>query len=191
MKNTIRTFVAVEIEHAIRTRTRQLVQTLSNSPAKVKWVEPENLHLTLKFLGEVSHGLIADVCRKVEKAAAQVEPFTLEVCGLGAFPNPARPRVIWLGSRTGAEQMVLLYDRIEAALAELGFPRENRRFQVHLTIGRPRSGGQTLNHLGTLLKQHADFHAGQMSVEHVTVFGSTLTPNGPIYDVLGQAPLGG
>ena len=87
--------------------------------------------------------------------------------------------------------MVVLHDRVEAALAELGYREEHRRFQTHLTIGRVRGGGPGIAELGALLQQHADFPAGRMTVGKVTVFASTLTPNGPIYEVLGTAPLGG
>jgi RNA 2',3'-cyclic 3'-phosphodiesterase len=190
MKKTFRTFVAVQISEAIRARAGELLAALSGTTAEVKWVEPHNLHLTLKFLGEVSEREIAHVCRAVERGAAQVEPFEIEVRGAGAFPNAARPRTVWLGAGAGAEQMVVLHDRIEVPLAELGYRQEHRRFQSHLTIGRVRGGGPGIAELGRLLQQHAQFVAGRMTVDKATVFASTLTPAGPIYEVLGTAPLG-
>ena len=156
----------------------------------MKWVEPHNLHLTLKFLGDVPEREIAEVCRAVQRGAAEVKRFELEVRGAGAFPNAARPRTVWLGAGAGAEQMVMLHDRVEVPLAELGYREEHRRFQSHLTIGRVRGGGPGIAELGKLLQQHADFMAGRMTVGKVTVFSSTLTPAGPIYEVLGTAPLG-
>ena len=115
---------------------------------------------------------------------------TLEVRGAGAFPNAARPRTVWLGAGAGAEQMVVLHDRVEAALAELGYREEHRRFQTHLTIGRVRGVGPGIAELGQLLQQQADTVVGSMGVQKVTVFCSTLTSDGPIYEVLGTARLG-
>ena len=148
------------------------------------------MHLTLKFLGEVREREIVEVCKAVARGAAEVKRFELEVRGAGAFPSAARPRTVWLGAGAGAEQMVLLHDRVEAPLADLGYREEHRRFQSHLTIGRVRGGGPGIADLGKLVQQHADFMAGRVTVGKVTVFASTLTPAGPIYEVLGTASLG-
>jgi 2'-5' RNA ligase len=191
MKKTFRTFVAVEISAAIRARAAELITMLAGTQADVKWVETHNLHLTLKFLGEVHEREITEVCRAVAQGAGQVEPFELEVRGAGAFPTAVRPRTVWLGASAGAEQMIVLHDRIEAQLAKLGYREEHRRFQTHLTIGRVRGGGPGIAELGTLLVEQADFAAGRMTVAKATVFCSTLTPAGPVYEVLGRAPLGG
>jgi 2'-5' RNA ligase len=190
MKKTLRTFVAVEINGPIRARAGELIATLAATTADVKWVEPHNLHLTLKFLGDVHHREIAEVCKAVAQGAAEVEVFELEVRGAGAFPNAARPRTVWLGAAAGANQMVVLHDRVEAALAKLGYREEHRRFQTHLTIGRVRGAGPGIAELGKLLQQHADFVVGSMTVQKVTVFSSELTPAGPVYEVLGTARLG-
>jgi 2'-5' RNA ligase len=191
MKNTLRTFVAVEISEPIRARAAELFALLGGTSASVKWVEPHNLHLTMKFLDEVHQREIAAVCRAVGQGASEVAPFELEVCGVGAFPTAARPRTVWLGGGVGAEQMVLLHYHVETALAELGYRREHRRFQTHLTIGRVRGGGPGITELGKLIQQHADFSAGRMTVAKVSVFASKLTPAGPIYEPLAAAPLAG
>ena len=191
MKKTLRTFVAVEITQAIRKRAGELIAALAGTSADVKWVEPHNLHLTLKFLGEVHQNEIAQVCQAVARGAAGVEPFELEARGAGAFPNAGRPRTVWLGAGEGAEPMVVLHARVEAALAKLGYREEHRRFQPHLTIGRVRGAGAGIAELGQLLQQQADFAAGRMTVGKVTLFASTLTADGPVYDVLGTGPLGG
>jgi 2'-5' RNA ligase len=191
MKKTLRTFVAVEITKAIRARAEELIDALDGTAADVNWVEPHNLHLTLKFLGEVHQQEIARVCQTMARGAAELAPFELDVRGAGAFPNAARPRTVWLGAGDGTVQMVTLHDRVEAALAKLGYREEHRRFQPHLTIGRVRGTGAGIAELGTLLQQQADFAAGRMTVGKVTLFASTLTPDGPVYDVQGTAPLGG
>jgi 2'-5' RNA ligase len=214
MKKTFRAFVAVEIPKAIRAKAAELIESLSGTAADVKWVETHNLHLTLKFLGEVHENELFEVCRAVERGAAQVEPFELVVQGAGAFPNTARPRTVWLGASEGAEPMIRLHDAVEAELAELGYREEHRRFQVHLTIGRVRggengkrgsrpygrrgssAGGDRSSEagiaaLGELLQLQADFIAGCMTVERASVFSSTLTSDGPIYESLVTAQLGG
>jgi 2'-5' RNA ligase len=213
MKKSFRTFIAVEITKPIRARAQELIDSLDGTLADVKWVETHNMHLTLKFLGEVHEREIFEVCQAVGRGAAEVEPFELEVCGAGAFPNATRPRTVWLGAKEGTEPMILLHDRIEAKLAELGYREEHRRFQVHLTIGRVRGGENGkrgpspygrraiaatesrseedgIVELGELLQLQADFEAGQMMVENVAVFSSTLTSDGPIYEKLGTLPLG-
>ncbi len=156
----------------------------------MNWVEPHNLHLTLKFLGDVHQREIVEVCRAVQQGASEVQPFEFEVRGAGAFPTAARPRTVWLGAGDGAEPMIALHDRVEAALAELGYREEHRRFQPHLTLGRVRGAGSGIAELGGMIQQQADFAAGRMTVGKVTVFASTLRPDGPIYDVLGTASLG-
>jgi 2'-5' RNA ligase len=185
-----RTFIAVELDTAVRARADELIHILRAAEADVKWVETQNLHLTLQFLGEVPEQMISAVCKAVEQGAAQVQPFDLEVRGAGAFPNSNRPRTLWIGADAGCDQMAELHDYVALELSELGFQDEDRKFQTHLTIGRTRSGKNVMQ-LGQLLKQHADFDAGQMCVEKVTVFSSQLQRGGPTYEVLGAARLGG
>jgi RNA 2',3'-cyclic 3'-phosphodiesterase len=190
MKKTLRTFIAVEITGPIRAKAGQLIAALAGTQADVKWVEPHNLHLTLKFLGDVHQSEILEVCRAVQTGAGKVQPFELEVRGAGAFPIAARPRTVWLGAAAGAEQMIVLHDGIEAELAKLHYREEHRRFQTHVTIGRVRGEGIGIAELGQRLIQQADFAAGRMPVNRVTIFASTLAAEGPIYEVLGTATLG-
>jgi 2'-5' RNA ligase len=191
MRKKIRTFIAVELNGPIRARADELIAAFSGTAADVKWVEPQNLHLTLKFLGEVRTDDIAGICRAVSVGAKRVAAFELDVRGAGAFPNAAKPHTIWLGAGDGAESMVQLHDAIEAELAKLGFREERRRFQPHLTIGRVRGMGIGITELGQLLLQNADTPIGRMNVQKVTVFSSTLLPEGPVYEVIGSARLGG
>jgi RNA 2',3'-cyclic 3'-phosphodiesterase len=185
-----RTFIAVEIDSAIRSRAEELINLLRAAEADVKWVESQNLHITLQFLGEVPEQLIADTCKAVEKGAAQVRPFDLEVGTAGAFPNSNRPRTLWIGANAGSQQMAELHEFVALELAELGFADEDRKFQTHLTIGRTRSG-KNVAELGRSLKQQTGFVAGWMRVEKATVFSSKLQRGGPIYEVLSTARLAG
>jgi len=191
MTQTMRTFVAVETSPAIRQRAAELIEKLRAVPADVRWVQPHNLHLTLKFLGDVKVDEIPRVCQSVQRAAAEASPFQFEMRGAGAFPRAERPRTIWLGAGQGEEEMAELSRRIESALQKLGFPREGRRFQAHLTIGRVRRAGPELAELGRMLRGLEDVDVGQMTVEEVVVFCSHLAPSGPTYEPLGRGPLAG
>lgn len=186
----VRTFVAVESSPQVRQAALRLVQTLGASPAAVKWVEPHHMHLTLKFLGDVDQRDVPGVCQAVQGAAAAIAPFELEIRGAGAFPNLGRPGTVWIGAGEGSPQIDALAKAVERALKKLGYPPEGRKFHAHLTLGRVRRGGPGLRELGDLIAAHAGFEAGRMRVEQVTVFSSQLTPEGPIYQALGRAPLG-
>ena len=187
----IRTFVAVEAGPAVRQAALALIEQLRASPADVKWVDPENMHLTLKFLGDVDPRQIHRVCAAVKRAVAGAAPFELQIRGAGAFPNVDRPGTVWLGAGQGAQQVADLAGRLEEALEKLGFRPEARRFHAHLTLGRVRRGGPGVGELGQLIAQAADYGAGTMKVRKVTVFSSRLGPQGPTYESLGHATLAG
>lgn len=189
---TLRTFVAVEIDEAIRRRAAEVIGELSGTSAKVKWVEPEQMHFTLKFLGEVDIRDTAAICKAVAKAAERLAPFEIKCQGVGAFPKNDRPRTVWLGVSQGEEEMVTLHDGIDDRLAKLGHRQEHRRFRPHLTIGRVRqSTPDQIGELAAGLEQFHDFDAGEMLVREVVVFSSTLAPTGPTYTPLGTARLKG
>ncbi|MGD0899665.1 MAG: RNA 2',3'-cyclic phosphodiesterase [Thermoguttaceae bacterium] len=191
MSSTIRTFIAVETSEAVRRRAVELERKLDAARADVKWVESHNLHLTVRFLGDVAEPNLAEVCEAVRQAVVGLPPFDMEVRSAGAFPNAGRPRTVWLGAREGAEAMVALAAAVEKAMAALGFPKEARRFEPHLTIGRVRGGGAAIAELGRLLRQEAEFDAGRFRVAETVVFSSVLGPKGPTYTALSRAPLGG
>ena len=151
MKNSFRTFVAVETSEEVRARALELIAKLSLSGAKVTWVQRENLHLTLKFLDEVPSREIPRICDAVSEAVRGVEQFGMQIVTAGAFPSVARPRTLWLGAGNGADGMAALHARLETALAALGYRKEPRRFTPHLTIGRVRGTGPSLAALGELL----------------------------------------
>jgi RNA 2',3'-cyclic 3'-phosphodiesterase len=192
MQRTVRTFVAVEISSEMRTKATRLINQLSRSSANVKWVEPRNLHLTLKFLGQVEVLEMPEVCRAVAEAVAELPPFDLTGAGAGAFPNADRPRTLWLGVSEGTDEMVALHDAVETRLADLGFRREQRRFRPHLTIGRVRNSSPAgIRELAELLEEQREFVGGSCDVSEVVVFASETGPAGPTYDPLSHAALGG
>jgi RNA 2',3'-cyclic 3'-phosphodiesterase len=191
MRNTVRTFVAIELPPEIRSRAERLIALLRGTSTRVRWVGSNELHWTLKFLGEVDLNDIPDVCRKVAQAAAGIEPFDVDAHGAGAFPDPLRPRTIWMGVGEGTNEMISLHDAIEAQLATSGFRKEQRRFRPHITLGRARNSDEGLSELAELIRQQADFDGGISTVYEVAVFASHPGPKGPTYEALGHAPLGG
>jgi 2'-5' RNA ligase len=186
----IRTFVAVDLDKAVRHRTVELQETLKESGTEVKWVEPENLHVSLLFLGEVDEREIVDVCRIVAETAGQHASFTIRVETAGCFPNPRRPRVLWVGVGEGKEALCTIHDDLGTALLDLGFRREERKYSPHITLGRVKSDRPTES-LASALAQQAGWKCGEIQVEEVLVMGSKLTPQGPEYTVLSRAKLGG
>lgn len=191
MKEKIRTFIAVAISADVRAAAADLIDDLRGAGAEVKWVEPRNLHITLKFLGDVDSGQIHQVCQTVEQAVADAAPFEFEVRGAGAFPNTRRPRTVWLGIGEGSREIVALNGRIVPPLQKLGFPKEARRFEPHLTIGRVRRGGPAVAELGELIAERGDLAIGRTHVAEVIAFCSRLSRSGPTYEALARAPLGG
>lgn len=190
--NPLRMFVAVEISPQLRSAAKRLIERLGAAQASVKWVEAENLHFTLKFLGDVPGEQMNDVCRAVDRAVSPLTPFELVARGCGAFPSIQKPRTIWLGVESGSEPMSTLAEAIEQSLMPLGFAPEHRRFTPHLTLGRVREGSPlALQQLAELLTKYGDLDAGSTTIDEVTVFSSTLRRGGPKYEALSHAELRG
>ena len=188
----VRTFIAVDIPSQVRDRARQLIDCLRASGAEVTWVRPENLHLTLKFLGDVPDVELGKVCRAVEQSAARAASFEVFCGGAGAFPDVRRPRTIWMGLQRGEQEMAALHAGMDKALAKAGYPRDNRRYHPHLTIGRlRRGGGPQQQDLSRLIQDNSDYEAGPTFVTEAIVFSSVLQKSGPTYEVLARAPLTG
>ena len=186
----LRTFIAVETSPEVRSHTGRMIERLRRAGATVKWVDTSNIHLTLKFLGDVAADEIPGVCQAVTDAVSDLGAFEVQCRGAGAFPDTSRPRTVWIGVEEGEQQMVALHEAVDVALERPGFRRERRRFHPHLTIGRLRHGGGSMRELGRLIDEHSGFEAGRMRVEQAVVFSSELTREGPIYTVLSRAGLG-
>jgi 2'-5' RNA ligase len=185
----MRTFIAVDLGKELRSRCVVLQETLARAGADVKWVEAENLHVTLIFLGEVIDRTLPDICREVALVAGRQEGFSLSVETVGCFPNPRRPRVVWVGIGQGQQELVSLHDALEPPLMELGcYRREERQYTPHITLGRVR-GEQTTDGLATALARKADWKGGIVEVRELLVLSSELTRDGPEYTVLGRGKL--
>lgn len=139
MKSYIRAFIAVEIAPSIRTETLKALAPMQKAFPNVKWVDDDNFHVTLKFLGpNVPTTELHHIINAIQKACANFEQFDLVFEGLGAFPNESNPRTIWVGVTDGVNELRQLAKRIDDELEKFGFPREGREFSPHLTVGRTR-----------------------------------------------------
>lgn len=187
----LRMFVAVDAPYEVNGRAAAAIDQLRAADADVKWINPEFFHLTLKFLGDVPMLEIDDVCRSVRAAVKSLSPFEVTLCGVGAFPNPQKPRTIWLGLATGAEEMKALANAVDEGLGELGFPSEPRAFRPHLTLGRVRRTASGADRLRPYLAEMAEFDAGTLYVDSATVYSSELARRGPKYTAIDHAYLGG
>jgi 2'-5' RNA ligase len=185
----VRTFIAIDPGKPIRDRLVSLQESLQRAGADAKWVEPENLHVTLLFLGEVDIITVPEVCTAVAEAVAEHAAFTMTVEHTGCFPHARRPRILWAGVGTGTQEIVAIHDAVERPLLELGcYRREERKYTPHITLGRIR-GERHHSDLGPALTRYADWKGGETAVKEIHVMGSELTPQGPVYTILSRAKL--
>lgn len=173
----MRAFIAVEIPKPIRTSIHECIQTFRTSSSPVKWVAYSNLHITLKFLGEITDEDRGCIVPLLENAGALQKPFTVTLKDFGCFPNSRRPRVAWIGVDHGSEELSTLADRVEESLSPCGFPEEGR-FHPHLTVGRMKKPCS----LDRILEQK--FTSKPFDVSALVLFRSTLTPQGAVYQAL-------
>jgi 2'-5' RNA ligase len=188
---TFRLFVALEPPDAVRRRLAAMGAELRRAGGggarDVRWVDPENVHLTLCFLGNAPEERVEEVKRAVAAAAAASRPLVLEVRGAGGFPNARRPRVIWAGLSGDVDPLAPLVADLRARLAPLGFPPEDRPFSPHLTLGRSRNGAPGL---AGALAALSDAEGASWRAAELVLFRSHLSPSGPRYEALLRAPLG-
>ncbi len=186
----IRTFLGIDLGEQIRERLVSLQELLALDAPDVNWVEPENLHITLLFLGEVDQKETLDICRAAQKAVKGMPAFGVSIEGAGCFPNARRPRTLWVGVGKGVQELCDVHDAIEAPLLEMGnYRRETRAYTPHVTLGRVK-GERDNDALSMALTKHKTWSAGETMVNEVRVMSSKLTADGPTYNVLGRAKLG-
>ncbi len=183
----MRTFIAVELPEQIKKQIEVLQAPLKKTNALVSWVKPGNIHITLKFLGEVSEEKIDEVFSATELALKGAKGFKMNLKGMGAFPDLRRPRVIWVGAGKGGEELSGMAARIEDELKKVGYSKEKRKFSAHFTVGRVKSP-KNIEKLMEMV-QSADFETEDIEVNEVTVMKSQLHPAGAIYTPLKKIPL--
>jgi 2'-5' RNA ligase len=188
----LRAFIAVElppeIHKAIESKTAPIRAALNAS--LIRWVPSANIHLTLKFLGDVSPANLEMLSQMLTVEVAKHQVFEMEFEGLGAFPNPRRPRVIWIGIQAPAG-LEALQHRIEAAAATMGYPPDKRPFSPHLTIGRVKQkvNAAGMQKIRSALEENQVGSLGTTLVTAMHLFKSDLKPTGAVYTRLFSAPL--
>ncbi len=181
----VRCFVAVEVDDpGVLDALRSFQAGLAGSGGDLKPVERENIHLTLKFLGDVDEGLLDEVKRVVNSLS--FKPFRMALAETGAFPNLRKPRVIWAGVTEGADELTAIFRELEAGFVGLGFKREGRRFSPHISIARVRSG-RNRDLLMEEVLRYRDAVFGDFEVASVKLKRSVLTPRGPVYSILAES----
>ena len=185
MSETIRSFIAIELSPEIKDALQKIEDELKPKVPDVKWVRPENIHLTLKFLGHISADMIESIKSILVQIAKDAKPFTIRLSSPGAFPTPERPRVVWIGIDKGDEESVTLVNTIEDKVSHLGIEKENRAFHPHLTLGRIEflKDKDTLKNAFSAIK----IPPIEMAVSKITLFQSTLTRGGAVYNALQEA----
>jgi len=190
--DSIRSFIAIELPDELRVELGKLQNSLISSQQNwVKWVKPDSIHLTLKFLGDISAGQIKEITQAIEDAASDIPPFTLKIRDWGVFPNLKRVQVIWVGLEGDLERLINLQKRIEENMDILGYPAEERDFTPHLTLGRvrfqpPLPDLQKFTRVITETKFESTI---KIDVNAVHLMKSQLTPQGAIYSKLNSVNL--
>jgi 2'-5' RNA ligase len=182
MSETIRSFLAFDIEdQTILRRLTEVQAMLVNSGADLKPVKPQNIHLTVRFLGDIHLPMVDAIHEEMKQIS--FTPFTAELIGLGAFPKPNYPRVVWAGIRKGAKELTDVFEQLEPRLRGLGFKPDMKGFSPHLTIARVRTGRNKAR-LAELVNELEDYEFGTVKAECLRLKKSDLTPRGPIYSNL-------
>jgi 2'-5' RNA ligase len=176
----LRGFIAIEIKPT--SNIQQFINDISKSNADVKLVEYNNLHLTLKFLGDIQENSINDIERSIKDAVHEIQPFTIQLKGTGVFPNKNYIRVIWIGIKN-SEILSTISVNIDNNLTRLGFKKDKKGFSVHLTIGRVRTA-KNKSALLNIIERYTDFKFSTQEVNSIKLKKSQLTPKGPIYTTL-------
>ena len=188
MEENLRSFIAVELE----ARVLQVIASYSKRlqtrfPSGFRWVKPDLMHLTLKFLGDVPPGKIDQISQKLDQLCANFQPFQLQINGTGAFPSWRKPRTIWMGLKH-SQELLDLHKQLESALAETGIPTEGRPFSAHLTLCRVSDYADpaAVRQLENLLVSTPLASDLVWDVNDIVLYKSKLQPGGPVYSILSK-----
>lgn len=186
MPKTIRTFIAIEIPENIISKIRELQDGIKGYGFKIRWARAENIHLTLKFLGDVEAVKIGEIAEALSKTVEGFTPISLKAKGIGVFPSIKRPRVLWVGLTGEIESLVTIQKKLDENLNLLDFPREKRLFKGHLTIGRIKDKIDA-KRFGDALLTWRNFESETFTAGQIALYKSELKPSGAVYTELARA----
>ena len=186
----MRCFVAIELPQEVRDGLAGLQERLSSVGRAVRWTRTDQIHLTLKFLGELPDDKVPALCEAAGGVARRFAPFEFEVGGTGCFPPGGAARIVWAGVLDPPQALIDCQEACEQAYGALGFKRENRRFHPHLTVGRVRDP-RASREIRAAVESEGQFSAGGFVADELVLFQSILSPTGPTYVVISRAPLSG
>lgn len=188
MPKLTRTFVALPIPDVVVRQLAHLQRNLARRSPEIRWVESTGFHATLNFLGDVVDVDLNQVCKTVGEVVKEFERFEVTASGIGAFPNPVRPRVVWAGLTDEGNVLTQLHEAIAQALGKIGFRCEESRFHPHVTLGRSRNDRRSPpTDLTPLVEQFREWTGGTFQAREIIVYASELGPKGPTYTSLSQA----
>ena len=177
----VRAFLAIDLDDDLKPKINRIIKEFKQIDAKIKYVELTNLHLTLKFFGDIDTNGLELLEDAIERVVSDFKPFDIKIKGCGAFPNTNRIKVIWVGID---DDTIIkdLHAKLDKEFVKLGFDKD-KKFSTHLTIGRMKSA-KNKNQCKSTIEEYDEFEIGEMQVSEISLKKSTLTPQGPIYDDL-------
>ena len=187
--SAIRSFIAIDTLPEVKEEVAKLQEALRSTNAEVRWDSREKFHITLKFLGNVEEATLQSMASLLETELAAFSPFGLIYQGVGCFPNLHRPRVIWVGAHNEDSTLSRVFEKIEQIASSFGFPREERQFHPHITVGRVK-GSKNIKALVSEIEV-AKFPVQQSAINEIILMKSDLKPTGSVYTVLRRFPLKG
>ncbi len=188
MPESIRTFIAFELPEHVLSAIGKIQEDLKSYKFKIKWIRPESIHLTLKFLGNIDPATVEQIERVLGGTVKSYAPFSIQARGLGVFPGLKRPRVLWIGITGQIDRLIGLQQNLDKDLRAIGFPGDKRPFKGHLTLGRVK-GGIDANRIHSVLTKYNEFEAEPFTVGPLILYKSDLHPTGAVYTKLLQLAL--
>lgn len=185
----LRLFIAIELDEEIRAELFAEIKYLKSHFPEIRWVRPENLHITMKFLGNIAENEIEDISEIMDIAAEKNPPFSAEIQDLGCFPHVERPRIVWAGCRQGSLEISNIVSCLDEKLKLLGYKPEKRNFTPHITIGRVKKPAQAMG-IEEIINDAQQIDFGILDVSAITLFMSELKKEAPRYSAMYRAELG-
>ena len=191
-KQLIRSFIAIELPPEVKSNISEVQAKIKSSRHNfIKWVSPQSIHLTLKFLGNINSQIVSNISGAIKDASSEVSSFSIEIGGLGVFPNNNRPRVLWLGIGGEVEKLIDLQRRIDDALMVFGFQKEKRPFSPHITLARVRdnaTNSERSDFGGLIARTHSEVKS-TVEIKSISLMRSQLWPTGAVYTRLAEVKL--